>query len=267
VIVVNGLDHSFETETGEALRVIDGVDLTVGAGEFVALVGPSGCGKTTLLNMIAGLERHAGNGTIQVDGRAPYVGSPTIGYMLARDCLLPWRRAIDNASLVLQMQGIPKAQRLSRARAALRMVGLEQFERSYPAQLSQGMRQRVALARVFAPEPDLVLLDEPFSALDAQTRLNVQDAFLGVWQGRRTTVVLVTHDLTEAVALADRVVIMSKRPGRIKAIHTIDLPRPRLASEAAADARFHALYEKCWNELRSEVAADGADAGSTGGAQ
>jgi NitT/TauT family transport system ATP-binding protein len=255
VIVVDQLDHSFMTDTGESLRVLDDIDLDIGAGEFVALIGPSGCGKTTLLNVIAGLERHTGGGTLLVNGAPPAAGTADVGYMLARDSLLPWRRALGNASVVLEMQGVPKEERTARARAALRMVGLEQFERSYPAQLSQGMRQRVALARVFAAEPALVLLDEPFSALDAQTRLNVQDEFLRVWQGRNTTVLLVTHDLSEAVALADRVVIMSRRPGRIKAVHHIQLPRPRLASDASASPEFQSYYETCWNDLRAEVLA------------
>jgi NitT/TauT family transport system ATP-binding protein len=175
--------------------------------------------------------------------------------MLARDSLLPWRRAIDNAGLALEMQGVGRRERHDRARAALVAVGLESFTDAYPAQLSQGMRQRVALARVFAAAPRILLLDEPFSALDAQTRVLVQDTFLRVWERERTTGVLVTHDLSEAVTLADRVIIMSRRPGCIRAIRTIDLPRPRSASEVRGVPRFHELYEPLWEDLRAELGA------------
>jgi NitT/TauT family transport system ATP-binding protein len=259
MIAIHRLRHSFGT--GQARRaVLEDIDLSVGRGEFLALVGPSGCGKTTLLNIIAGLETHSGSGSALVDGKSPRAGDKQIAYMLSRDCLLPWRSALRNAGLALQIQGVPRGERDKRARAALESMGLDEFLGAYPAQLSHGMRQRVALARVFATRPRVLLLDEPFSALDAQTRVTVQDAFLRVWQRQSSTVVMVTHDLQEAVALADRVVIMSRRPGRIKSSHEITIPRPRLASELRADATFHALTEKLWQELKDEViAAETAD--------
>lgn len=254
MIEVKGLSHAF-LASGSVTVALQDIDLTVADGEFVALVGPSGCGKTTLLNIIAGLEHHTEPGTVTVNGQEPTIGDPTVGYMLARDCLLPWRRALSNATLALEIQGLSRTERRRRAMEALASVGLESFVKSYPAQLSQGMRQRVALARVFACYPSLLLLDEPFSALDAQTRITVQDAFLDVWQRQRATVLLVTHDLSEAVALADRVVVMSRGPGRIKFSYVVDLPRPRSASRLRMDRRFHAAYDAVWAVLRDEVAA------------
>ena len=183
--------------------------------------------------------------------------------MLARDCLLPWRRAVDNAALGLECMA-PKPKRQELALAALRSMGLATFESAYPAQLSQGMRQRVALARVFAAAPHLLLLDEPFSALDAQTKLSVQDAFLRVWQQRAMTVVLITHDLGEAVALADRVVVMTRRPGRIKAIHRVDLERPRSAIQLQGNSNYHRICEAVWRDLRDEFV-EAPEPGRAGG--
>ena len=259
MITVSGLNHTFESDDGAPAAALTDINMTVGEGEFIAIVGPSGCGKTTLLNMIAGLERQQVPGTVTVDGKPPRAGARGVGYMLSRDCLLPSRRALANAALGLEVQGVSKGKRLPAARAALAAVGLSAFEKAYPAQLSQGMRQRVALARDFATVPRILLLDEPFSALDPQTRISVQDAFLGLWQERRTTVVLVTHDLQEAIVLADRVLVMSRRPGRIKAVHNVDLPRPRVAAELHSDPAFHQLYDRIWLDLKDEVVAANSD--------
>lgn len=252
MIEIEGLWHHYATEAGAMRPAVQDVSLRAESGEFIAVVGPSGCGKTTLLNLVAGLEP-AQRGHVAVGGKAPAPGRRDVGYMLARDCLLPWSRAVDNAALGLEMHGVGKAERRQRATDMLGQVGLAGFEQSYPAQLSQGMRQRVALARLFAAEPEFALLDEPFSALDAQSRVLVQDAFLKIWERRRSTVVLITHDLGEAITLADRVVVLSARPGRIKAVHPIELPRPRSAGALRADPRFHAIYERIWEDLQSEV--------------
>jgi NitT/TauT family transport system ATP-binding protein len=252
MITVENLNHVYPGgRTGERVALVD-VSLTVGDGEFVAVVGPSGCGKTTLLNVVAGLEE-VQDGRVAVGGAAPRAGRPDVGYMLARDCLLPWRTATENAALALEMQGAGRAARTRQARDALASMGLDDFGAHYPSQLSHGMRQRVALARVFAASPQIILLDEPFSALDAQNRVLVQDAFLEVWERRRTTVVLITHDLGEAVCLADRVVVMSAAPGQIKGIHDVALPRPRSAAELRSSPDFHRIYEAVWGDLRSEV--------------
>jgi NitT/TauT family transport system ATP-binding protein len=255
MITVTGLNHTFESDDGRTVTALSDITMSVAEGEFIAIVGPSGCGKTTLLNIVAGLEREQTPGSVSVNGKPPRAGDPQVGYMLSRDCLLPSRRAIDNAALGLEIRHVPKAKRHAQARAALAAVGLAEHTTAYPAQLSQGMRQRVALARVFAVAPETLLLDEPFSALDPQTRISVQDAFLGLWQQRQTSVVLVTHDLAEAIVLADRVLVMGRRPGHIKSEHAIDLPRPRSAADLRADPRFHELYDRIWLELKDEVMA------------
>jgi NitT/TauT family transport system ATP-binding protein len=251
LITVDQLCHSYISKGTSADALID-LSLTIDDGEFVAVIGPSGCGKTTFLNILSGLEVEA-KGDVEVDGRPPKAGRRDIGFGPARDSLLPWRRAIDNAALALEIHGMSKRESRERARSALRVMGLGQAEQFYPAQLSQGMRQRVALARLFCGEPTTILLDEPFSALDAQTRVKIQDAFLGVWEARRPTVLLVTHDLGEAITLADRIVVMTRRPGRIKAIYPVDLPRPRVATTVRADPRFHQAYEAIWADIADEV--------------
>jgi NitT/TauT family transport system ATP-binding protein len=247
VITVSELNHGYAGKP-----VLQDIDLTVADGEFLAVVGPSGCGKTTLLNILAGLEPIQ-HGQVSVDDQPPRAGRRDVGYMLARDCLLPWRRALENAGLALELQGVDAQQRRQRARDALAALGLAHADQLYPAQLSHGMRQRVALARVFAAAPDVILLDEPFSALDPQNRVLVQDAFLGVWEKQRGTVMLITHDLAEAICLADRVVVMSASPGRIKKVYDVPLARPRSAADLRGMPEFHQLYEAMWADLRGEV--------------
>jgi NitT/TauT family transport system ATP-binding protein len=246
------VEHWFDTGADNVVRVLERTNLHVGAGEFVALIGPSGCGKTTLLNMVSGLVEPR-CGEVLVNGARPQVGAGNIGYLFARDALLPWRTAAGNVSLALEFRRAPMAQRRQTIAAALEAVGLGDFAEAYPSQLSHGMRQRVALARTLAPGPDTLLMDEPFSALDAQTRLVLQEQFIELWEARGSTVILVTHDLGEAVALADRVVILSRRPGRLKAEFTVDLPRPRRVTELQGNHDYHRLYEEIWRLFRDEV--------------
>jgi NitT/TauT family transport system ATP-binding protein len=234
---------------GGGTPVLQGVSLVVNPGEFVALIGPSGCGKTTLLNLCAGLVPHSGAGSARVCGRAPRLGDPAVAYMLARDSLLPWLDALGNTEFGMRMRGVPARERADKARAMLAAVGLHGHEKALPRQLSHGMRQRVALARTFALDPTLLLMDEPFGALDAQTKLQLEDLLLRLCQEFNHTVVFVTHDLNEAVALSDRVVVMSSRPGRIVADVRIDLPRPRSVRELQSSPRFHALYSTLWSHL------------------
>ena len=229
--------------------VLDQVSLQVAAGEFVALVGPSGCGKTTLLNLCAGLIPAPPHGRLTVCGQPVQLGSRRSAYMLARDSLLPWATAEANAAFGLKLHGLPVAQCRAAARAMLARVGLAGFEQAYPKALSHGMRQRVALARTFALDAELLLMDEPFGALDAQTKLQLQDLLLQLCQGSQRSVVFVTHDLSEAVAVADRVVVMSSRPGRIVADVAVDLPRPRSIRALQKDHRFHELYAQLWQHL------------------
>jgi NitT/TauT family transport system ATP-binding protein len=241
------------TTYADGTQALDGIDLQVGAGEFVALVGPSGCGKTTLLNVVAGLLAPTA-GQVRVAGSAPRAGDGRVAYALARDSLLPWRRAIDNVALGLALHGVPRAERRRRALHALTLVGLRDWAAHYPAALSQGMRQRCALARTFCSDAPVMAMDEPFSALDAQTKLTLQDVLLQLWEGSGRSVLFVTHDLGEACALADRVVVLSARPARVLAEVRVALPRPRRVRSLQRDAHFHALYAQVWSHLERGIA-------------
>jgi NitT/TauT family transport system ATP-binding protein len=248
------VEHWFDAtgDRGGTVRVLERTNISIRSGEFVAIIGPSGCGKTTLLNMVSGLII-PGRGTVLVNDRPPMVGAPNIGYLFARDALLPWRTAEGNVSLALEFRKVPAAAWPRIIERVLTDVGLADFSDAYPAQLSHGMRQRVALARTLAPGPNTLLMDEPFSALDAQTRLVLQEQFLALWERDSITVILVTHDLGEAIALADRVIIMSRRPGRVKAEFEITLPRPRRVTDLQGNSAYHAIYEDIWRVFREEV--------------
>jgi NitT/TauT family transport system ATP-binding protein len=239
------------------MRVLERTNIDVRAGEFISIVGPSGCGKTTLLNMVSGLVVPQ-TGRVEVNNSAPEIGAPNVGYLFARDALVPWRTAAGNVSLALEFRKVPAEQRAGIIERSLAGVGLADFALAHPAQLSHGMRQRVALARTLAPGPDTLLMDEPFSALDAQTRIVLQEQFVKLWEQRGSTVILVTHDLGEAIAMSDRVIILSRRPGRVKAEFTIDLPRPRRVTELQGDDAYHRLYEEIWRVFREEVVSQSA---------
>jgi NitT/TauT family transport system ATP-binding protein len=246
------IHHTFDPDIPAS--VLADVTIRVPQGELVAVVGPSGCGKTTLLNMAAGLIRPS-SGEVFIHGVAPSLGDPRVGYMLARDCLLPWRNALGNATLALDMRGGSRRLRREKALAMLDRLGLAGSERLYPAQLSQGMRQRVALARCFVAEPQVLLLDEPFSALDAETKLDVHDAFLEQFEGSGAAAMMVTHDVPEAIALADTVVVLTRRPGRMRSTVHVDIPRPRAVADLPLDPRYHRVLESVWREVRGDVLA------------
>ena len=249
-------DHVSIAFNQAKLLVVDDVSLKLAAGDFVSIVGPSGCGKTTLLNLAAGLlPADAARGAVSVGGQRPRRGNRDIAYMLARDALSPWRTALGNAELGAEIRGVPAKERRERARELLATVGLNGFEDAYPKALSQGMRQRVALARTFALTSPFLLMDEPFGALDAQTKLQLEDVLLGLWQQQRRTVVFITHDLTEAVSMSDRVIVMSARPGRIIADVTIPLGRPRSVRALQKDPVFHRLYAEVWSRLEEGLSA------------
>lgn len=229
--------------------VLSDIDFQLQSGEFVAVAGPSGCGKTTLLNLCAGLVDLPQGQHLRVAGAAPHLGSHEVAYMLARDSLFPWLTALDNAAFGLKVRGVPIEQARARAAEMLRRVGLGGFEQALPKALSHGMRQRVALARTFAMPSPLLLMDEPFGALDAQTKLQLQDLLLQLCQESERSVLFVTHDLAEAVALADRVIIMSSRPGCIIADVAVPLERPRSIRALQTHDAFHHTYAQVWRHL------------------
>ncbi len=250
-ISVRGVRRTYVAR-GREVVALDGIDLHIAAGEFVALVGPSGCGKSTLMNMIAGILPTV-EGEIRHDG-VPVTGiNRAVGYMTQQDAVLPWRTVAQNVALPLRFHGVPAAARAERVAAMLDSVGLTGFGHSYPAELSGGMRKRVALAQLLAYGPDTLLMDEPFGALDAQLKLLMQERLLRIWLERRQTVVFVTHDLAEAVTLANRVVVFSGRPGRIKAIEPIDLPADRDVFRVRFLPVFEAAYTRLWDALAPEI--------------
>ena len=240
----------------KGVRVLDGISIDVASGDFVALLGPSGCGKSTLLNAVAGLLDPA---ECSVEGRIALDGGRSsarrLGYVFQRDTLLPWRTLEENIHVGMEIHGMPTARRQQRTVELIALVGLQGFERYYPHQVSGGMRQRVQLVRTLAYEPEAILMDEPFGALDAQNRMLLQAELLRMWDRRRTTIVFVTHDLAEAITLAQRVVVLSKRPGRVKRVFDIPLPSPRDPFELRASRQFAELETRIWAELRDEFRA------------
>ncbi|MFO1116355.1 MAG: ABC transporter ATP-binding protein [Beijerinckiaceae bacterium] len=235
---------------------VEGVDLTFASGEFVAIVGPTGCGKSTLLNVVAGLLTPAA-GVARVQGAAvAAVAGVTraAGYLFQQDALMPWKTARENVAVALEPQGVAAAEARARAQDWLKKVGLAAFGDRYPHQLSGGQRKRVALAQMLIRDPQILLMDEPFGPLDAQTRALMGDLLLSLWSADRKAVLFVTHDLEEAIALADRVVVMAAGPrSHIIADRRIDLPRPREANEIRLDPKFHAIQRAVWEDLRTEV--------------
>jgi NitT/TauT family transport system ATP-binding protein len=231
------------------IEALHNVSLTINAGEFVSLIGPSGCGKSTLLNVIAGL---ISPGT-DVNGSFNTSGIKEIGYLFQKQTLLPWRTVIDNVTAPLEIRGVPRNEGRKKALAMLEKYGLSGFEHSFPRELSGGMQQRVLLIRTLIYEPDVVLLDEPLSSLDAQTRALLQDEFLRLWRDTGCTFILVTHDLDEAIALSERVFLLSARPGRIVKEFQIDLPKERSAIAIRTDPRFQKIQREMWSELTTQV--------------
>ncbi|PKG32621.1 ABC transporter ATP-binding protein [Methanoregula sp.] len=225
-LVIQSLNQSFPRDDGSRLVVLENLGLTVKDKEFVCILGSSGCGKTTLLRMIAGLDT-AESGSIVLDGEEIRGPNPKVGMVFQEYSLFPWRTVIDNIAFGLEMRGMPKEERYRVAEEYLELVNLSQFRDSFPSELSGGMRQRVAVARALALDPVVLLMDEPFGALDAQTRNKLQIELLEIWEKTKKTVVFITHSVDEAVFLSDRVVVLTPRPGRICQVYEIRLPRPR----------------------------------------
>jgi len=249
IIDIEGVEHWFAgSHRGDAVKAVDKVNLRIMEGEFVAIVGPSGCGKTTLLNLVAGLDKPT-RGKVRVSNLDVTGVQPRlIGYMVSQDTLLPWRTALANVEFGLANSKSKEAK--ERAKSCLDLVGLQGFENHYPDQLSHGMKQRVALARTLVGSPKILLMDEPFGALDAQTKLLLAIEFLHIWETERKTIAFVTHDLSEAIAMADRVIVMSARPCRIVSEYRIGLDRPRDLEALRSEPEFVNLLQKLWIDLK-----------------
>jgi len=251
-IELRGVTKRFLTPADKVFTAIRDINMAVAPGEFVAVVGPTGSGKSTTLGLISGLERPS-EGSVKVMGKPVQGIDPRIGYVFQADAVFPWKNVLNNVATGPRFRGQRKAQALERARDWIARVGLSGFEDRYPHQLSGGMRKRVALAQTFINEPQILLMDEPFSALDVQTRTMMEDELLQLWSAYSASVVFVTHDLEEAISLADRVCVITSGPGTVKGIYTIDLPRPRKVAEIRFEPRFLELYHQIWEDLRDEV--------------
>jgi NitT/TauT family transport system ATP-binding protein len=251
-IDVRGLSKSFQL-AGGAIEAVRDVSFSVRRGEFVALLGPSGSGKSTILNMIATLMKPT-SGRILIDGTPviPGKATPNVGYVFQRDTLFPWRTVADNIGYGLQLARVPDAERKARIAACVAQAGLQDFERAYPSALSGGMRQRAALMRTLVVEPQILLMDEPFGALDTHTKIDMHDVLLRIWEREQQTVLFVTHDLGEALTLADRIILFSARPGQIKDMFKVDFARPRDAVKVRETPRYAELFQHIWHSLGEE---------------
>ena len=251
-IELRGVTKRFLTPSGGVYTALRDLDLTVQPGEFCAVVGPTGCGKSTTLALISGLEP-ASEGEVLVLGKPVHGIAEDIGYVFQTDAVFPWKTVLDNVAAGPRYHGRTTGQARSMAREWISRVGLSGFEDRYPYQLSGGMRKRVALAQSLINEPQILLMDEPFSALDVQTRALMENELLSLWANTRASVVFVTHDLEEAIALADRVFVISAGPGTVKANYPVPLSRPRNVTEIRMQPQFSQIYGEIWNDLRDEV--------------
>jgi NitT/TauT family transport system ATP-binding protein len=250
ILVADDIVVHFETPEG-TITAVDNVSFKVGPGEFLSVIGPSGCGKSTLFNVIGGLLSDHG-GVVSVAGETISGPHKSIGMVFQEESTFPWRTVTDNVAFPLELIGMARNNRVERARHFVKLVGLDGFENRYPGELSGGMRQRVSLARTLASEPKILLMDEPFAALDEQTRLLLGDKVLQIQQQLKQTTLLITHNITEAVQMSDRILVMTYRPGRVKRIVDIKLPRPR-TSEIVGSEAFGRYVAEIWNDLREEA--------------
>ncbi|MGB9271122.1 MAG: ABC transporter ATP-binding protein [Pseudolabrys sp.] len=250
ILVAEDIIVRFDTPGGP-LTAVDNVSFEVRQGEFLSVIGPSGCGKSTLFNVIGGL-LSSHEGIVSVAGETISGPHKSIGMVFQEESTFPWRTVADNVAFPLELVGMSKAKRVERARHFISLVGLDGFENRYPGELSGGMRQRVSLARTLASEPKILLMDEPFAALDEQTRLLLGDKVLQIQQQLKQTTLLITHNITEAVQMSDRILVMTYRPGKLKRVVEINLPRPR-TSEIVGSEAFGRYVAQIWNDLREEA--------------
>jgi NitT/TauT family transport system ATP-binding protein len=248
-IELHGVEKVYQTAQGEVEALSD-IDLSVEEGEFLCIIGPSGCGKSTLLRILAGLyQQSTGEVVIHTNGAS---SRPANAVVFQEYAIFPWRTVSENVIFGLEMRGIPRAERTERTEQYLNKVGLTQFANHYPYQLSGGMKQRVALARALATDPEILLMDEPFGALDAQTRTVLQEELVRIWEEEQKTVVYVTHSIEEAIMLGDRIILMTARPGKIKSTYEVNLPRPRKL-ELRTTPEYNQLAQVLWEDLVEEV--------------
>ena len=241
-ISLRGIGKSFSSGQ-RSLSVLEGVDFQVNDRQFVSIIGPSGCGKTTLLNIIAGLDNPT-TGVVELDGKPAPQRLAMVAYMQQKDLLMPWRTVLENAILALEVRGVPRKEARQRAESLLAPFGLDGFAKHYPAALSGGMRQRAAFLRTFLADRDVILLDEPFGALDALTRAQMQEWLMDMWADLGKTIVLITHDVEEAILLSDVIYVLSGRPGRVKRVVDVDMPRPR---------SYRDITEPWFNHLKADL--------------
>ena len=245
----------FINQKKEPLQVLKDIDLGIQPNEFTCIVGPSGCGKSTLLNMLVGLSAPE-RGQVVCSGKNVIRINTEVGYVTQDSNLLPWLTVLQNVMLPLEIKGVKSSERLQRARNWIELVGLKGFEEYYPHQLSGGMQKRVSIARTMVYDPQIILMDEPFGPLDAITRQVLQNLLLDIWQNEHKTVIFVTHDLMEAIALGDRIVIMTKRPGQIKAVLPVELARPRNVFQISESQGFAEIHKRFWQLFQDEVASN-----------
>lgn len=248
-IVIEDMSRIFRTQHGD-VPAIQHINLKIKDGEFFSIVGPSGCGKTTLLRILAGLETASSGGLTICSGQS---GRPLSSMVFQEQSVFPWMSVLDNVAYGLKMRGVSKKERIEIANHYIKMIGLEKFTKAYPTQLSGGMKQRVSVARAFANDPEILLMDEPFGALDEQNRILLQQELLAIWEHTKKTTVFITHSIDEALCVSDRIMIMSAHPGTVKEIIDIDLERPRDISKIRTTLRYNELFSQIWSSLREEV--------------
>lgn len=256
-IRLGGVSLQFRTREGSLLETLDELSFSVHEGEFLSVVGPSGCGKSTLLNLVVGLldaSEMVTSGEVVVNRRD---SNKPLGYVLQKDTLLPWRTLLGNVEVGLEIQGVLKAERRKRAQRWIERVGLQGFERAFPSELSGGMRQRASIIRTLAYDPEILVMDEPFGALDAQTRMMLQQQLLDLWSDSGKTVLFVTHDLEEAVLMSDRVILLTPRPASVRREYHVDIARPRFIKELKIAAEFQSIYREIWRDFCEELEQEG----------
>jgi len=249
---LNNISHTFNTSNSKSIDVLRNINLNVNEHEFLALIGPSGCGKSTLLNIMSKLIS-PDSGEVLMDGLPLKQITTKIGYISQGDSFLPWRNVVENVAIGLEIKGVCKRERIKKARELIEKAGLGGFEKNYPNELSGGMRKRVDIIKVLAIDPEIIFMDEPFAALDVFTRQILQDYILNIWQEIRKTIIFITHDITEAITLADRVILMTARPATIKSEYDIHLPRPRSSFDIMFDNRFIEIHKMIWEDLKEEI--------------